>query len=121
MTLGPDLQLDPETHDLLFGPDGDLVMATNVGQHIKIRLLFFEGEWFLDAGLGTPYFRDILKKAPNLSHVTAVFRQRIIETPGVIELTELELDYDNPTRKLSVRFKAETTTGSANDVVEIQV
>lgn len=96
-------------------------MEVSIRQQIKIRLMFFRGEWFLDETIGTPWFEDLLKKGFNLDHATAIFRDRILGTAGVTALTQLDLSYDSPTRKLGIRFRAETTLGNVEDIVEIQV
>lgn len=113
--LGPDLLLDPDTHDLAFS-NGDLQMAVDVAQAVKINLLFVEGEWFLDRLKGVPYFSDVFVKAPNLDHVAAFFRAAIVETPGVGELLEFSFDFDTPSRLFSVEWKADTDDGEIGDI-----
>lgn len=109
-----DLLLDRDTHDLvlvnydLFLVDGQPLMQ----QRLKQSLIFFLGEWFLDETDGVPYYRDILKKSPDKITVESAFKTAILETPGVLELLEFNLTYDNPIRKLSVAFKVRTVYGN---------
>lgn len=119
MTLGPDLLLDPETHDLVFR-DGDVVMEVNVAQAVKIALLFVTGEWFLDRSDGVPYFSQIFTKAPNLDHIAAIYRKTILAVPGVKDLLEFSLDFTAATRELIVRWKADTDEGEIGDLTPIE-
>lgn len=115
MTLGPDLLLDPSSHDLVL-VDGDLVLGADVAQAVKIRLLFVRGEWFLNRLQGVPYFEQIFVKNPNLSHVSAIFRKTILDTPGVNELTSFSFDFDNATRVFTLTWAADTDEGEISDV-----
>lgn len=93
---------------------GDLVLLTGTDamtQHITIRLQFFLGEWFLDVRVGIPYYEQILVKNPSTQVILSLFREAILETPGVEEVNDLALDYDGALRKLSVSFSA-VLTGS---------
>lgn len=101
--------------------DGDLDVSTGnlqvlkgsdaIVQSIRTRLQFFKGEWFLDLNAGVPYFQEVLKKISNPNVLTAIFRQALLETPGVSELLSLALNFDHATRKLSVDFSAQTDVG----------
>lgn len=108
-----DLKLDANG-DLEIGPDGDLIIVRGVDaimQHLRIRLQFFRGEWFLDTRLGIPYYEEVLRKAPDLNVVQSLFREAILTTPGVLSISEFALDYDGVARKLSLDFQALTTEG----------
>jgi len=109
-----DLVIDPTTGDLQI-LNGDLSLTSGIdgiAQNIRIRLNFFLGEWFLDTSQGMPYFQNVLVKQPNSQAIRAIFRKAILTTPGVLSVTNLELDLDNSLRKLSVSFQAETTDGT---------
>ena len=114
MTL--DLGLGRFSHDL--GIDSfDLVLverADNVAQHIKTRLLFVRGEWFLNGELGVPWFEDILVKNPRGVLVEAALKAAIRETPGVNSLDAFVLDYIPGTRQLGVSFRATTDFGTVD-------
>lgn len=115
MTLGPDLLLDPLTHDLDL-VDGDMVLGADVAQAVKIRLLFIRGEWFLNNLQGIPYFEQVFIKAPNLSHIASIFRQTIVDTPGVNELLQFNLDFDGNTRVFTLIWAADTDEGEIDEV-----
>jgi len=108
-----DIKLD-DSGDLVIGTDGDLVLVTGIdaiAQDLKTRLLFFKGEWDLDTRLGVPYFEEILKKAPDLNVVRSIYNDVITSTEGVLFVDDLTLEYDGPTRRLSVSFSCQTTEG----------
>lgn len=108
-----DIALDTVDHDITIeGFDLQLVTGIDrVAQQIKIRFLFFLGEWFLNVSQGVPYYRDILIKAPNRAVVEGLLREVIITTPNVLAVDELSFEYDSVTRELDVRFRADTDFG----------
>ena len=109
-----DIQLDPGTHDLIIAPPGDLQLvdgAARVAQQIKVTLLLFFGEWFLDTSFGVPYLEDILVKNPKFAGINALLRARILDVPGVTRILALRMDFDRARRELSVTFTAETPFG----------
>lgn len=110
-----DLQLDTVTHDLVIdGGTGDVQMvdgARRVAQQIKVTLLLFLGEWFLDTSFGMPYLESVLVKNPRFGVLHAVFRAKIMDVPGVLRLPVLRLNVNRQQRSLSVDFNAETPEG----------
>jgi len=115
MTLGPDLILDVDLHDLALS-SGDLFMDADVAQAVKIRMLFIGGEWFLNRNQGVPYFEQVFVKNPNLGHVAAIFRKTILDTPGVRGLTSFEFAFDGTSRVLTLTWAADTDEGEISDV-----
>lgn len=101
--------------------DGDIYVAKNtltfinggdeVVQLLRQRLKTFLGEWFLDTRMGVPYFQEIFKKNPSPIAVEAAFKNVILATPGVLELSEFSLDIDSSLRELTVTLKAVGTDG----------
>lgn len=108
-----DIQLDTTTHDLVIvAGDAQVINeARRVAQQIKITLLFFLGEWFLDTSFGVPYLEDILVKNPRWSRVQTVLRARIADVPGVRRVVTLKTTLDAATRGLRVEFEADTLFG----------
>lgn len=80
-------------------------------QRLAARLKFFLGEWFLDRRLGIPYYRHVFVKNPNLDVVRRIFTTVITRCPGVLALTNLELDYNPSARTLGVSFHATVEGG----------
>lgn len=118
-----DLQLNDSTWDLETS-NADLVIITQreaLRQFLKQRLQMFYGEWFLDSSLGVPYFQEIMTKQPSFEAVDAIFKRQILETPGITQLEEFNLEYDNATRSLSLGFRAKSTEGviDFNEVISI--
>ncbi len=117
LTSGDDLDLG--TNELQLVTD----RSASVAQHIKIRLRFFLGEWFLDRNLGVPYFERILVKNPDLITVSKIFQEAILETAGVESLASFDMSVDNASRNLNVTFKAILTDADElldfSDVINI--
>jgi hypothetical protein len=99
---------------------GDILIAQNVAplvrgaaavaQHIRQRLSFFLGEWFLDIRQGVPWFQVILNRADEAT-ATAILRNVVGGTPGVLEVITFTAKLDRSTRRLSVSFVARTIDG----------
>ena len=94
-------ELDLTTGDLVFVTGADAV-----AQHLKIRLRFIRGEYFLDTRVGLPYYSQIWVKNPNLAAVETIYRRAIRETPGVDTLDRFDFSFDASTRELSIGFSA---------------
>lgn len=109
-----DEALDPTTHDLVYtGYDGATVSErAQLAQHVKIRLLWIRGEWFLNTELGLPYFKEILVKNPDLSAIDIMLKATILETPGILSLISYSSEIIKTIRKLNVSFVAESEFGT---------
>lgn len=108
-----DLALNAKTHDLLIKDNNVLFIdnAERVAQQIKIQLLTFLGEWFLDVTHGVPYLEYILLKNPNFTLIREIFREQILEVTDVKSITELELEFDSKTRVMTLSYEADTEYG----------
>lgn len=107
-----DLALNAKTHDLIV--DSDVMFIDNaerVAQQIKIQLLTFLGEWFLDITHGVPYLEYVLVKNPNFTLVRELFREQILKVDGVSSLVSIDLSYTPSTRKLTLNYEVETEYG----------
>jgi hypothetical protein len=118
--MSRDLLLDTGTHDLeIAGYDLSLVGGVDyIVQKLKIRLLFFAREWYLDTREGVPYYSDVLVKNPNVPNIDTILKTVILETPGVTELTAYQSVYDNALRKLTVTFQCRTDFGETGVISE---
>lgn len=115
-----DLKLNP-LHDLSI-EDRNLVIvdgAAQVRQQIKISLMTWLGEYFLDDTFGVPYLESILVKSPSRNEIESVLRARINDVPGVDRVIGMTLDIDRQRRTLAVSFTASTPEGLVRDVVTI--
>jgi hypothetical protein len=104
---------NPVDHDLdLQLGQAYLIDATDaLAQRLRIRFRFFLGEWFLNQNEGIPYFRDVFVKNPSRALLTSLFRDVVLNTPGIASVQSFELEMDASARSLSVRFDALTSTG----------
>ncbi|HFF6216699.1 hypothetical protein [Stenotrophomonas maltophilia] len=116
-----DLKLNA-AHDLAV--DGTNVVlvdgASRVRQQIKVTLMTWFGEYFLDVTFGVPYLESILVKRPNRSEIEAVLRQRINDVPGVTGVTSMQLNIDRERRQLEVSFQANTDEGLIADTITLE-
>jgi len=93
--------------------------ADKVAQQIRITLLAFLGEWFLDVTFGVPYLEEILVKNPRLTTVETILRSHINAVPHVIRLETFIIEWDRARRTLSVNFVAQTDYGPIKDSVKL--
>ena len=108
--------------------DGDLIVQNGnlmlveepeaSGQRIQDRLLTFRGEWFLDLNFGTPYYDNILVKAPRIDVISAILKAEILKSADG-EFTKFEASIDSRTRKLDVNATIKTNAGSTSVSVTI--
>lgn len=118
--MSKDLKLN-SSHDLML-KNNRLVLAdgsNQKAQQIKIALLTFLGEWFLDTSHGVPYFEQVLLKQVDKVKIENVFRQKIAAVKGVKRVLKLNTQIDRKERLLLVEFEAETTEGVVSDSVRI--
>lgn len=76
-----------------------------IGQHVRQRLKFWKGEWFLDRSAGVDWTRFALglQMAEFVRQIAeAEIKKVILETPGVTEIFEIETRYDRKHRTLEV-------------------
>lgn len=108
-----DLELGVESHDLII-KDGDLSLlneeAKVARQTLKLNLLFFKGEWFLDLEYGVPYFQSILKKGVSKGLVDSIFRKKITESYNIVEIIDFRTSLSNSSYTLDL-FTATTPSG----------
>lgn len=117
--LSKDLLLDA-SHDLVI-ENFDLKLTNDqnsVAQKVKQTLLFFKGEWFLNANLGIPYYEEILGQKNSRESVIAVLVSHIKQVEGVKEVASFELEEDREQRTVKIKL---TITDNENNQVNITV
>ena len=108
-----DIALHANDHDILI-KDGDFLLIDNaerVAQQIKVKLLTFIGEWFLDTTWGVPYLEYILVKQPNQELIKQILSEQILSVDDVKSLNALELDYQVKVRTLIINYEVSTEYG----------
>jgi len=95
--------------------------ADKVAQQIKINLLSFLGEWFLDVTYGVPYLEEILVKNPRMASVETILRSHISSVPDVIRIDHLGLSWDRQKRYLFVEFACTTNLGPIKESVKLEI
>ena len=109
-----------QNHDMTFG-QGFANYSENeeeVSQKVETRLYTLLGEWFLDTTAGVPYLQEIMVKPANLYHAEALIKQCILDTDGILEITEFDLDFNSSTRRLNIAVRARTIY---NSIINIRV
>ena len=113
--MSQDLRLDPITHDISLSKTADMILidgAERVRQQIKVTLLTFFGEWFLDTTFGVPYLEYILIKNPSRANIENILRQKIMDVPDVTGVPTVNIQIDAQTRRAQFEFPdIETTEG----------
>lgn len=120
-----DFKLDPTSWDIIWrnGPlrkeETTQPFTETVGQRLKIRLLTFQGEWFINTVYGVPYFSRLLgQKQTSKAAADLIFQQEILKEEGVKEIVSFESTFVN--RKYSLVFKVRVVTGEISAPIVIQ-
>ncbi len=85
-------------------PDG-------VAQSVLTRLQLYQGEWWLDISVGTPWKTQVLGKYTNNTR-DAVLVARIGETKGVKSIMSFNSNLDRNTREYRVNTTIDTVYGT---------
>lgn len=93
--------------------------SEQVAQSVRSRLLFYQGEWFLDLTAGVPYFQQIFQKPAQIATAESALKSEILKTEGLNSLTSFSSSFDRQTRQLSVSFTANTIYGEINQSLSI--
>jgi hypothetical protein len=81
-------------------------------QNLRSRLRTFYGEWVFDTSRGVKYYEEILIKSPDPDTVDGILKSTILETIGVVEITNYTSEFNDTTRELSVSVELNTIYGS---------
>jgi hypothetical protein len=107
-----DILLDDITHDIKIGTDLQLVSGIDAcKQRIKISLLFFYGEWFLDTTLGVDWFGTAFIKNPNQNFIDNMIIYTITDDRDIIQVTKYSTTMNKSNRTLNIYFEASTVYG----------
>ena len=119
----PILPLSNEPRDLLLDKQNDLVIENGdfvfargidaVMQSCRIAIQMFTGEWFLNQGVGIPYWKAILGFKPSVAVRAAqlAVRSELSQVSGVVQVTRVDVVYNGTTRSLSITWQVKTGEG----------
>lgn len=95
--------------DLVITKGGDIVLADSVRQAIRIRLLWFAGEWRFNTEYGIPYYDEVYIKNPNLEKIKLILTREIRKVDEVLDVQNMSIVMDNQNRIANVIFTVYTT------------
>jgi hypothetical protein len=118
-----DILLNEDTHDAEF-VNGDTPVTPTVDdglkQRLKIKLLTFKGEWYLNTLYGTPYFQLIFGKGRGKAVVDSILRDTIREDEDVLRITRFDSSV-SADRTYSLSFAVQSRTGATVEINDINV
>ena len=118
-----DILLSEGEHDAVF-VNGETPVTASIDdglkQRLKIKLLTFRGEWFLNTRYGTPYYQQIFGKGRSKAVVDSVFRDLIREDQDVVRITRFESTLSTG-RDYSLSFSVISRTGNTVEIEELQI
>jgi hypothetical protein len=97
-------------HDILI-TDGDLELVSGgeeVAQSAKIAILFIRGDWFLNLLEGLPWFTEMFSTQVSYSRKRDLIKSAILETIGVIQLTQFTFAKNDADRNVEITFTVKT-------------
>jgi hypothetical protein len=85
-----------------------------VAQAISTKLKLFSGEWWENRNEGTPIFDEMLGTTNNSRPqlVAQLLKQRILATPYVLSVTNLQTSFDPATRAFQFSCQVATQFGT---------
>lgn len=119
-----DFKLSPDSWDIIWhnGPlqveDTTQPLTETVGQRLKIRLLTFMNEWFMDTTYGVPYWQSLLGvKQTSKARADLIFQQQILAEQGVKEIVTFTSTFVN--RQYSLTFSVKVLDGTTTTPITI--
>lgn len=100
------IAIDPVTSDIYLDGDGNLAMvqdAEAIGQHARLRLHTYEGEWYLDTACGVPWLSDVLGQNYDPALAESVVKAELLNTDGVTGIDGFSVSFDRASRGVSIR------------------
>lgn len=106
--------------DMIVTQKGDIVLEDSAIQKIRIKLLWFEGEWRWDEDEGQPYFTDVFDKNPDTDHIESIIREAIFDVEEVTEVKDVAVAVDNKRRNATIKFVALTDYETIKEEMRIK-
>lgn len=114
-----DILLDKDG-DMLVTKRGDIILENSVAQKIRIRLLWFEGEWRWNVEEGLPYMTDLLIKNPDTDYFESLIREKIFEVEEVVDVKDVQVVFDRRAREAVISYVALTDYETIREEVRIR-
>lgn len=105
--------------DLDISTAGDISSTDSIIQAVRIRLLWFFGEWRLMPSLGFPYFEYLLVKNPNESKLRYLIRETVMSVDGVKDVTNILFNIDKKSRSASIAVSFATDEDKFREEIRI--
>jgi len=89
--------------------DGELSFvrgAEAIAQDVRMRLRTWLGETPYDQAAGVPYLQVIFERGVSQEAIRFVIENRILDTPGVEQVTSLEVQVNPQTREATIVGRA---------------
>lgn len=90
--------------DLHITEQGDIRLTDSVRQAVKIRLLWFFGEWRFAPRFGVPYWEEILVKNPNLERIRRIVKNEVMSVEEVNAVRNITINWDKATREARILY-----------------
>lgn len=105
---------NPNPGDIYLGADSNdrltSTLSEEVAQLLYTRFRFFQGEWFLDGTIGTPWFQSVLGQKVSIPAVTQLLKRVVTTCPGVASVQRFTLT-QLPSRGVRIDFACTLTDG----------
>ncbi len=90
-------------HDWTFGQGFANYAAQSeaIAQNVQTRLWSFTQDWFLDLDHGLPWLEQMGRNV-NLSDWEIRIKRHVLQTDGVVKITEYKANLDTDTRRLQI-------------------
>lgn len=100
-------------NDFSFG-NGQLDYYFNVpaavGQNVETGLMLWQGEWYLDTSLGTPYVAGVLGKTTQ-AVADGTIQNQVVNTEGVTDISSYSSSVNDQTRHMDIQVSVDTIYG----------
>ena len=116
-----DIKLDLITHDIAI-EDSSMQVVSELDwlrQSVKVKLLFFLGEWFLDTTAGLDHYGLVFIKDPQINLIDNMIKIAVLEYIEIIEILTYTSSFDILNRSLTVDFTVSTVFGEEDFSITI--
>ncbi len=111
------IKLDSD-HDILVENYSPVFLTDQdyIAEKLRTKFLLFKGEYYLDILKGVPYYQHILKKNPDVRMINNIFKKQALEITGVTKVIDLNLEFSESLRLLTIEYSLDTVYGTISGV-----